>query len=48
MRKLFLIVIVALGMTAFIASCEAESTDEQAELFSPDPDKVKPPGGGDG
>nr|WP_299067067.1 hypothetical protein [uncultured Allomuricauda sp.] len=46
MKKVFLVLLMAIGLTAVAASCEAESIDEEIKLFGPDK-TTPPPGSGD-
>lgn len=39
MKKVLLALLLLVGFTATIVSCEKESTDEDIELFGPDKDK---------
>lgn len=46
MKKAVYLICAVLLSSTLVTACEAEPTDEQIELFGPDPEKVKPPGGG--
>jgi len=44
MKKYLVIAFMAALTIGFVASCENETSEETIELYSPDPDKTRPPG----
>lgn len=45
MKKVLMVLLIAMGISVIAVSCEAESVDEEIELFGPD--KTTPPPGSD-
>jgi maltose-binding protein MalE len=46
MKKFIIAAIFAVLIIGFVAACTNETAEETTELFSPDPDEYKRPGGG--